>query len=241
MATRHFLNGDRVQLWGFPVITIKDWDSHYETNETRKLKRLLWVKLPNQHDSLPYRTIASHPRGPEIFAAWILMVQVASKQGQRGNLPMSPEELGLVTGFPAEIFKLAFEVLKSPKIGWIEHNSTNLPESPDVPGFPPENLPAEEGREGKGKKEWKTGLGFFQDGKFQESWKAWEKARNKKAGERQYRLLEKLSAGNLETAIAILNKSADNQWAGIFELKTNQPFVKKQEKKKGEHVENLTL
>lgn len=114
-------------------LKIRKWDDHYETNDTRKLKTLHWVKLPNQQDSLAYRLIAGHKRGAEIFAAWVLMVQVASKgkREERGNLPLSPDELGIVTGFPAEIFKLAIDYLKSPKIGWIEH-------SPDAPGESPE-------------------------------------------------------------------------------------------------------
>ncbi len=97
--------------------------------------------MPNQHDSLAYKSITKHRRGAEIFAAWVLMVQVASKQDPRGQFDLSPDELGLVTDFPAEIFKLAIEVLKSPKIAWIE-------ESPDTSGKNPDSPPVEEGREG---------------------------------------------------------------------------------------------
>ncbi len=137
------------------MITIREWNDHYETNESRKLKRLLWVKIPNQHDSLPFRTIAGHKRGAEIFAAWVLMVQVSSKQDKenRGKIPMSPEELGLVTGFPVEIFKLAIEVLKSPKIGWIDHNPDNFPSSPETSGNSPANLSVELGMLGITKQE----------------------------------------------------------------------------------------
>jgi len=127
---------------------IRNWAKHFETNDTRKLVNLHWVKIPNQQDSLAYRTIANHQKGSAIFCAWILMVQVASKQSPRGNLPLSPEELGIITGFPADIFKLAFEVLKSPKIQWIEQNPDNLPESPDASGYRPENPPLNGKKEG---------------------------------------------------------------------------------------------
>jgi hypothetical protein len=60
---------------------------------------------------------------------------------------------------------------------------------------------------------------------FLSAWKAWEKARKKKAGERQYRQLEKLAGGDAETAVSILNQSADNQWIGLFALKGAQNGV----------------
>jgi len=110
------------------------------------------VKLPNKHDSLPFRLIAGHPKATEIFTAWVLMVQVASKgkREDRGNLPLSPDELGIVTGFPAKIFELAIEFLKSPKIGWIEQSPDASGNSPDMSGNSPDNLPLKEGKkEGK--------------------------------------------------------------------------------------------
>ncbi len=137
------------------MLRIKNWNEHYETNDTRKLITLHWVKIPNQQDSLAYRLIAGHKKGAEIFAAWVLMVQVASKgrREERGNLPLSPEELGIVTGFPASVFELAIEFLKTPKIGWIEQSPGNLPLSPETPGESPGNLPLIEGR-----KEQKEGI-----------------------------------------------------------------------------------
>lgn len=54
---------------------------------------------------------------------------------------------------------------------------------------------------------------------FVEAWKSWEKSRKKKAGDRQFASLLKLSGSDMNHAIAILNQSADNQWQGIFPLK----------------------
>jgi hypothetical protein len=207
---------------------IRNWATHYETNETRKLVSLHWVKIPNQQDSLAYRLIAAHPKGPEIFTAWILMIQVSSreKRDDRGKLPFSPEELGIVTGFPAKIFALAIDFLKSPKIAWIEQSPDNLPASPDASGFPPENLPVErkkEEKEGKeGKKEQAAPLGpWFENPEFVAAWKAWEKERKQKGTDRNLAKLQRLSGNNISRAIAILNESADNGWTGLFELKGN--------------------
>lgn len=104
---------------------IKNWDELFEIAQSRKCERLFWVAIPNKHDGKGYRRLAKHPRCGDIFAAWILIVQVASKQKTRGllmdgNDPIIAEDLADKTGFPEEIFKLAFEVLTGPKIAWLE-------------------------------------------------------------------------------------------------------------------------
>ena len=105
---------------------IKNWDKHFETAQSRAVyKRLSWVAIPNKHDGKGYRRIAKHPKAAELFTAWVLIVQVASKQKRRGLLmdeegALTPEDLSDKTGFPEEIFKLAFSVLSEPRIGWLE-------------------------------------------------------------------------------------------------------------------------
>ena len=104
---------------------IKDWDELFEIAQSRKCDRLYWVAIPNKHDGSGFRRVAKHPKCGEIFTAWILIVQVASKQKKRGLLakgkkPITAEDLADKTGYPEEIFKLAFEVLTDPKIGWLE-------------------------------------------------------------------------------------------------------------------------
>lgn len=104
---------------------IKDWDKHYEISQSRKYKNMRWVAVPNKHDGKGYRRITKHPRGAEIFTAWVLIVEVASKMEVRGLLkdadgPLTPQDLSDKTGFNAEIFSLAFEVLTQPRFGWIE-------------------------------------------------------------------------------------------------------------------------
>ena len=72
-----------------------------------------------------FRRLTRHERCAEIFAAWILIVQVATKQPERGLLAdedgaLTAEDLSDCTGFPEDIFELAFEVLTDDRIGWLE-------------------------------------------------------------------------------------------------------------------------
>lgn len=118
---------------------IKDWASRYETSETRKLKSLTYVKLNNKMDGLAFRLLSKNQDAPSIFCAWILMLELASKSTPRGdlkhnNLPLSPGEMGEITGFPGEIFERALVFLCDQKIGWIEKVSP----SPDAPGENPD-------------------------------------------------------------------------------------------------------
>jgi hypothetical protein len=139
---------------------IKDWDTLFESKDSRKLKHARYVCVPNKHDGKGFRRLEQHPRKVELFCAWNLILQVASKCPRRGILvdgdgPMSPADLALKTNFPEAIFSLAFEFFSSGgKLAWLEPisgtsggTSENLPGSPDEPGdFPesPRNLPGGE-------------------------------------------------------------------------------------------------
>ncbi len=103
---------------------IKNWDSIYETNDTRKRVNLHWVPVPNKHDGLVYSRIAEQPNAAEIFTGFQLMVQIASKSEKsmrgiliRDNLPLSADDMALISRFPADVFKAAFEFLDGL---WIE-------------------------------------------------------------------------------------------------------------------------
>lgn len=133
---------------------IKDWSLRYETSETRKLKSLSWVRLNNKMDGLAFKLLAKRPDGAEVFCAWVLMLELASKATPRGdlshnNLPLSPGEMGEITGFPGDMFERALLFLCSPKIAWIERISPlpgEMGENPETPGNHPENLPLKEGK-----------------------------------------------------------------------------------------------
>lgn len=134
-----------------PTYRVNDWDKHFENHESRKVKRSYWVPIPNKHDGKSYRRIASHPDGVAVFAAWILILEAASKMPVRGVLadedgPLDADDLSAMTGFPAAIFEAAFRVLPEVRVGWLEVEeakprrrkspgiSRNLPESPATPG-----------------------------------------------------------------------------------------------------------
>jgi len=104
---------------------IRNWNNLFETAETRKLKRLTWVPIPNKHDGKGYRRLLRLQDGPLLYAAWLLLVQVASKCPIRGLLadddgPLNAVDLSDKTDYPADYFEKAFKALVRPEIGWLE-------------------------------------------------------------------------------------------------------------------------
>ena len=90
------------------VYIITDWAKRFEKAQTRKATSISWIAVPNKHDGKGYRRLCRLPRAAEIFAAWNLILQVASKQERRGILmdedgPMTSEDLADMTGYPSEI------------------------------------------------------------------------------------------------------------------------------------------
>lgn len=108
-----------------PTYSIAGWDAHFETAESRRIRHLKWVATPNRHDGKGYRRISRLHNAVEVFCAWCLMVEVASRMPTRGVLadedgPLDAEDLADKTGFPAEIFTAAFAALVEPRIAWLE-------------------------------------------------------------------------------------------------------------------------
>lgn len=68
------------------ALQISDWDTHFESSDSRKVKRLAWVRIPNKHDGGAYCDLLDHPDGTGHLGAWLLIVQVASKMPCRGLL-----------------------------------------------------------------------------------------------------------------------------------------------------------
>jgi hypothetical protein len=84
-----------------------------------------WVPFPTKHDGSGFRRVAGHERAADLFAAWVLIVQTAAKMPTRGLLykdgrALTASDLHFGTGFPEEIFHLAFNVLTNTDIGWLE-------------------------------------------------------------------------------------------------------------------------
>ena len=107
------------------AIRIKDWAAHFENSQSKRITKATWVKVPNKHDGKGYRRILKAQKPCQIFTAWILMLQLASKMPERGLLidddgPLTTEDMEDKTGYPEEIFIRAIKVLSEEKIGWIE-------------------------------------------------------------------------------------------------------------------------
>lgn len=105
---------------------IKNWDKLYENSRSRQTVNLQWVPVPNDHDSTGYAYIMAREDAAEVYAAWVLMLQVASRCSPRGTLirgngsPHTPSSLAVKTRAKGEWFAAAFEALSDPEIGWIE-------------------------------------------------------------------------------------------------------------------------
>ena len=99
------------------VYSIKDWDTLFENNRSKTVKSLAWVPIPNRHDGENYSMIMLQPDAAEIFSAWILMVQVASKCSPRGSLikgdgkPHTAMSLSVKCRAPASWFEKAISWL----------------------------------------------------------------------------------------------------------------------------------
>jgi len=108
---------------------IKDWEDYFENNRTRELKNMAWVPIPNKMDGDGYTQIFEHKQGVEIFAIWILCVEVASRCDPRGTLMRDAEKehdfasLSRITRAPAKTFETALPFLA--QIGWLEQVTIN--------------------------------------------------------------------------------------------------------------------
>lgn len=105
---------------------IRDWDKHFEVSQSKKVRgQLPWIAVPTKHDGQSYRRLMRMEDGPSLYAAWLLIAQVAAKCPTRGTLfndgrPLTPDDLEIKTDCPAAVFRKAFKVLCDAKIGWLE-------------------------------------------------------------------------------------------------------------------------
>jgi hypothetical protein len=105
---------------------IKQWDECHETHESRKLTFCAWVPIPNKHDGLSFSLLKGQENRAELYCAWVLMLQIASKgrKGARGWLArngraLSVVDMALMTGFPQSMFEAAIEFFMREEIAWL--------------------------------------------------------------------------------------------------------------------------
>jgi hypothetical protein len=132
---------------------IRNWNKYFENNESRKIRNLTWIPMVNKHDGRGYRRVAALPNSVQVFCAWNLIVQVASKMPTRGVLldedgALTAADLAAKTGYPEAIFTAAFLALIKPEIRWLEEIESELPG--ESPGTSRNILLQGNRREGKG-------------------------------------------------------------------------------------------
>lgn len=97
---------------------IRNWNVQFENNRSRAVADLTWVAIPNRHDGENFSGIMAHKDGAIIFAAWVLVIQVASRCQPRGTLlrdnktPHNPDTLALKTRAPRKWFEVALDYLE---------------------------------------------------------------------------------------------------------------------------------
>lgn len=108
-----------------PVYKVKDWQKHFENNRSRTVENLRWVCVPNKHDGEGFATVMEQDNAAELFAAWILILQVASKCQERGSLvredgtPLTARAMAVKTRAPESWFKEAFKFFIT-KVKWLD-------------------------------------------------------------------------------------------------------------------------
>ena len=106
------------------MFEIANWETHFEIAQSRKsAARHRWVAIPNDHGGRGYKRIMREKNALEIFAVWIVMVQLASRAPRRGvladekGMAYTFEDMSLYTDFPIASFEAATPFLL--KIGWL--------------------------------------------------------------------------------------------------------------------------
>lgn len=131
---------------------IRNWNTLFENNRTRELKRLDWVPVPNRMDGLGYVTLMSHPNGAAHFGAWLAIIEIASRQKDRGTLPQNgaglSHSLAVISRIPATIFDEAVPRLLD--LEWMEQVTVIPQEGAGIPQEGAASRAREKGMEWKG-------------------------------------------------------------------------------------------
>lgn len=105
--------------------SITNWNNLYENSRSRQIKDIDWVPVPNRHDGEGFALVMMGKDAAEIYAAWHLILQVASRCHPRGTLvrddgtALTPRSLAVKTRGKEAWFEKAFAFLSDPEIGWL--------------------------------------------------------------------------------------------------------------------------
>lgn len=168
---------------------VSNWNALYENNRTKEIKRLLWVPVPNSMDGAGYTELVDHPNGAAHFGAWIAILEIASRQEVRGEIPQSSagtsQALARISRLPVSVFDEVFPRLI--ELQWVEPTGNQqLGEIPqEGAGKPQEGAgkpPLKEGIEQNGKKHTAPKSGAVDAWFESDFWPVWTKAANDSKG-----------------------------------------------------------
>lgn len=184
---------------------VANWSKNFENNRTKELKRLEWVPVPNDMSDLGYLELIDHPNGAAHLGAWLAILEIASKQTIRGEIPQAgagtPQALARISRLPESVFAEVLPRLLA--LAWVEVVTNEpLAKNPQVAAEIPQGdaiipqvaaeKPALKGMEGNGTEgnlkpssasgEKRAAAVVASDAWFDsEFWPAWPVARNRKA------------------------------------------------------------
>lgn len=110
-----------------PLYKIANWHALYEPCASRRTAGpMKWLPVVTKTDGFGFGLLRQQNNRTELLAAWYLLLGIAAKQDQetrglivRDGVPLTDEDLGLMTGFPAQIFSAAFSFFTQPRQGWM--------------------------------------------------------------------------------------------------------------------------
>jgi hypothetical protein len=110
-----------------PLYKIANWHALYEVRESHRTSGpMKWIPVVTKTDGLGFGLLRQNKNAVKLLAAWYLLLGIAAKQDKesrgfiaRDGVALTADDLELMTGFPVEIFTLAFEFFTQSKQGWL--------------------------------------------------------------------------------------------------------------------------
>lgn len=129
---------------------IRDWDSHFETSQSRKVDRPQWIGIPNKQHGMGLIQILSQADGAAIYGIWQLIVGACSHQhsprsgwltqdGTASGSPWTIEDMAQKWRRQIPEVARALDVLCSPKVNWMETIEQLVAHSRHAPSTLPEH------------------------------------------------------------------------------------------------------
>ena len=134
-----------------PLLQVRNWDSLYENNRSREMKRTNWFPAPNDLSAYAYVELVAHEQGAAHFGVWNAVLMVASKAKPRRGLlvkedgrPHTAASLARVTRLPQAGVQGAIDRLL--EIGLLELVECDAPEISNLGSHPGAGKPQDTAR-----------------------------------------------------------------------------------------------